>query len=140
MAGFLSAVKELSLRLKLYLLGIRFYECEGDPKYPLIYEAEYRVDSTHRLKIKFFRVECKDIVLKKGVLSEIVYNSYIVRADVDDTFPQDVRNFDKHAFFFNGRINGFRGTEQQVAHMLLDVYLDFLKISLNKECEVTKTC
>lgn len=130
MFWILRLVKELLIRLRLYLFGVRFYECGYVFDHPLVQEAEYRIDSEHRVRVQFFRVECSDIIMKGGELIGDCYVSYIVKGRFDSNFPQDVRMFDEKAFYFNGRVNRFNEPEQQTVELLLDIYLDFVKTSL----------
>lgn len=131
MVGFLRVVKEILFRLKLYLLGIRFYESKGVGDNPLVYEAEYRIDKSHTIKFKFYRVECTDMILRRGHLVEEQYKSFIVQAFLDDRFPLKLRGFDTRSFFFNGKTNDFGKSEQETLELILDVYLDFLKTWLS---------
>lgn len=130
MSMFFKSVKEILFRLRLYLTGIRFYEQVTDVNAPVIYEAEYRLDSNHRIKFKFYRVQCIDIVLKRGKLVGEDYASFVVQAFLDENFPDELRKFNEKSFFFNGKINSFGYSEQQSVELILDVYLDFLKSSL----------
>lgn len=130
MAGFFKVLKEILFRFRLYLTGIRFYEQKTDTEAPVIYEAEYRLDSEHRIKFKFYRVQCIDIILKRGKLVGEDYPSFVVQAFLDENFPEELRKFNQKSFFFNGRINSFGYSEQQSVELILDVYLDFLKTSL----------
>ena len=126
----ITVLKELTIRLRLYLFGIRFYECDDEVDHPLIREASYWLDADHRIRIHFFRVACTDIVMKSGQLVGECYTSYIVKAYFSENFPPDARAFDRRAFYFNGRLNGFAEDEAQTTELLLDVYLDFIKTSL----------
>lgn len=130
MNGFVCVIKELLFRLKLYLFGVRFYGRGDDLKgIPVIYEAEYRIDEDHLVRFKFYRIECFDVVMKRGYLSRDTYPSFIVQAFLNDHFPDEVQHLNEKCFFFNGKTNSFGCSEQQTVELILDIYLDFLKTS-----------
>ena len=129
MSGFICVFKELIFRLKLYLFGIRFYSRGTIVDAPLIYEANYRLDDEHYVQFKFYRIECTDIVMKRNRMYKDHYASFIVQAFLNNHFPEEVMEFNEKAFFFNGKTNSFDCSEQQTVELILDVYLDFLKMS-----------
>lgn len=130
MDGFFKIMGELLFRLKLYLFGIRFYERPQFTASEPIYEAEYRLDGEKRIKFKFFRVGCSDIILKRGKVETEEYASYVVQAFLSDSFTAELKEFDGKSFFFNGVANDFFQSNQQTVELILDVYLDFLKSSM----------
>ena len=134
--GCFRVLREMLFRLKLYLFGIRFYEQAAHGKAEVIYEAEYRLDSAHRIIFRFYRIECFEILMKRGELIGEAYPSYAVVAELDPTFPESLRAFSGRRFFFNGRINGFKAPERQTLDLILDVYLDFLRNSFLKHSTV----
>jgi len=136
MSGFLKILTELFFRLKLFIVGIHFYQSKPGEGDSLIYEAEYRLDREHRIRFKFYSVNCKDTILRRGKLHVFKYRSYIVQAFLNNTFPDDMRFYDGKSFFFNGATNHFRRSEQETIELITDVYLDFLKTSLQESLEL----
>lgn len=132
MNGVICVIKELLFRLKLYMFGVRFYSRGSTIDAPVIYEAEYRIDEDHFVKFKFYRIECFDVVMKRGMLIGEPYPSFVVQAFLNDHFPEEVKDFNEKCFFFNGRTNSFGCSEQQTVELILDIYLDFLKTSFKK--------
>lgn len=130
MNGFFEIMSELFFRLKLYLFGIRFYERPQFTASDPIYEAEYRLDEEKRIKFKFFRVACSDIILKRGKVTTEEYASYVVQAFLSETFTHEMQVFDGKSFFFNGMSNDFFSSNQRTVELILDVYMDFLKSSM----------
>lgn len=128
----LRVLGEVLFRLKLYLLGIRFYEQNTQLPQQPIREAEFYLSPRHRIRFKFYRIDCIDIIMKRGKLVGEPYPSYAVQANMDETFPDDVRAYSGRSFFFNGRANGFRPSETLTIELILDVYMDFLRTSLEK--------
>lgn len=133
MYGFLKILREVFFRAKLYVIGIRFYQSKPADGDSLIYEAEYRIDKKHRIRFKFYSLDCQDTVLRRGKLILVPYRSYIVQAFLDNNFPEGLRHYDGRSFFFNGAVNHFRRSEQETIELIADVYLDFLKTSLQAE-------
>lgn len=132
MNGLICVIKELLFRLKLYVFGVRFYSRGSAIDAPVIYEAEYRIDEEHFVKFKFYRIECFDVVMKRGMLIGESYPSFVVQAFLNDRFPEEIKDFNEKCFFFNGRTNSFGCSEQQSVELILDIYLDFLKTSFKK--------
>ncbi len=138
MNGFICVIKELLFRLKLYLFGVRFYGRGGDlTGIPVIYEAEYHIDENHLVRFKFYRIECFDVVMKRGRLISESYPSFVVQAFLNDNFPDEVKDFNEKCFFFNGKINSFGCSEQQTVELILDIYLDFLKTTFKLKKNTT---
>lgn len=133
MSSFWTVLQEVFLRLKLFVFGVRFYERGNTKDVPVIREAEYRIDKQHRIRFKFSKVECFDISMRRNHLTREGYSSFIVQAFLDESFPDNIRVFDGKSFFFNGMTNNFSQSDERTMELILDVYLDFLKKSLDKE-------
>lgn len=130
MSDFYRILGETLFRLKLYLFGIRFYERPQLAEVAPIHEAEYRLDHEKRIHFKFYRVLCNDTILKRGRLVSDSYASYVVQAFLNDQFSPELRAFNGKNFFFNGVTNDFFRSEKRTVELILDVYLDFLKSSV----------
>lgn len=124
---FMIGLGELLFRLKLYLMGVRFYTRHDNQEKELIYEAQYRLSPTDRIEFKFFKVKCHDIVLRRGGLTTQVYSSYIVEAYFHGTVPQELTYYHGKSLFFNGMVNEFEYDDRQASELILDIYLDFIK-------------
>lgn len=126
----------LYFRVKLFMLGVRFYEVLGGQESTPIYTATYFVDDV-AVSFSFQRVTCTDLVLKRGELTTAVYNSYIVRIDFDEEEVNSSRSREilnnmkllkNKAFFFNGHSNKFKATdEEKKFEVIVEIYIDFIK-------------
>ena len=132
MKGFLCIVRELMFRLKLYWFGVRFYSRDGSGDLPVSHTVEYRLDDEHKVNFNFYKVECFDVVMRRGEMVGENYTSFIIQAFLNDHFPEEVQYLDGRCFFFNGYANRFICSDEQTMALILDVYLDFLKSSFYK--------
>lgn len=128
--GFWLKLRESLFRFKLYLTGVRFYEWFNTSDLQAVYFAEYVLPTGAQIKFSFFQLDCTDLVLKRGRLRLVHYQSYLVKADFSENFPDNVKTFDKRCFFFNGQMNRFGIDEEMTFALILDIYLDFLKAQL----------
>lgn len=131
--SFREKVRELLYRVSLYLFGVRFYERLEQSNLRKVHDASYIIDDRYRIDFEFFHSHCEDIVLKKSKVSKANYESYVVVARFSEAFPEYVRKYEGKQVFFNGAYNKFRGNEQATCELILDIYLDYLKIVFNTE-------
>lgn len=132
MNQFICTVRELFFRLKLYIFGIRFYISPRIENLPLIYQVEYRIDSEHFIRFNFYKMKCTDVTMQRGKIRNSTFDSYIVQASLDASFPEELRQYDGRCYFFNGFINGFGCSEKLTVELIVDVYLDFLKTTYDQ--------
>lgn len=131
MKNFVSNIRELMFRLKLFIFGVRFYEVRSPSAEPVIFEQSYSVGAMFNIHFRFQKVPCTDFLLRRGELVNQDYISYIVTAVLDTDSPDIMMEFNidinDKPFFFNGVVNGFGLEETRVLSLISDVYLDFLK-------------
>lgn len=129
-----SFFSEMWFRLKLYFLGIRFYEVTECKKHLSIYETTYRLEDLD-IHFSFQRVPCSDLVLKRGRLRTDNYNSYTITATFDqrELLSSEYQMVFKHlsmlkdkAFFFNGHHNKLGLEETKKLELITDIYIDFI--------------
>ena len=128
-------LRELAFRLKLYFLGVRFYEIQETEPSPVVHSAQYHVGETVRIDFTFHRKICNDFVLRRGSLVGETYSSYIVKAvfssDEDLSAYKSIAPYlnvlNNKAFFFNGYYNSFGIEESRTLELIMDIYIDFIK-------------
>lgn len=145
--------KELLFRIKLYLYGIRFYRRDVTPTTEKFREvsfhisadlseafgglaeigSDYRVTGGRIIKFNFFKEEFVDIVMKRGRIYQESAVGFVVQAEFDEDMPASIRQFDKTCFYFNGRVNDFGRNDEHTAKLLLDVYMDFIILSIEND-------
>ena len=124
-------LREIFFRLKLYLIGVRFHEWVKTQDLPLIHKAMFNLTPTHVIDFELYRIECIDLVLKRGKLSPVNYQSYVVKASFGNHFPAELQALNDRCFFFNGHMNEFGKEEDEVAALIIDIYLDYIRIFLD---------
>lgn len=142
--NFCQFIKELLFRIKLYYLGIRFYEVIKDDQFPAIHETTHKFEDIS-VQVSFKRVPCRDLVLKRGSLSTEDYNSYAVLATfdtteretlIDEKILSQMQFLNNKAFFFNGHYNRLEMTERRKLELITDVYMDFISEMIRKQHNV----
>ena len=132
--NFCQFIKELLFRIKLYYLGIRFYEGSSQEQSPAIHETTHKFEDIS-VQVSFKRVPCRDLVLKRGQLSTEDYNSYAVLATfdisefektTDEKILTQMKFLNNKAFFFNGHYNRLGMSERHKLELITDVYMDFI--------------
>lgn len=118
---------ELLFRLKLLVLGVRFYEAPANMDTEPDKEVVFEVSPVTKIRLQFRKIECTDIILRRGKLTTHAYNSYVVAAFFGASLHEYAEAFNGKPYFFNGSCNGFGVHESRVLELLADIYLDFLK-------------
>jgi hypothetical protein len=138
--NFYMFLRELLFRLKLYYLGIRFYEATPLMTHPVIHQTSYLFDDV-TVHVSFKRIPCRDLVLKRGKLSSEEYHSYAVIAAFDREELNRLENrealarlefIQNKAFFFNGHYNKLGLGEKRRLELITDVYMDFLSATFKQ--------
>lgn len=132
--NFFQFLKELLFRIKLFYLGIRFYEVVSQEQFTSIHETTYTFEDAE-VHVSFKRIPCRDLMLKRGRLSTEDYNSYAVLAkfnldELEKRMNADVltqlKFLNNKAFFFNGHYNRLGMNERRLLELITDVYMDFI--------------
>lgn len=126
MSEVVKRLREVIYRLKLYMLGIRFYKRELNTESPIVFEVTYHIANQFTVHFQFNRMACMDLVLRRGYLVGESYSSYEVMAVFKGNVPKSLDELNGQKFFFNGMVNNF-GKEDQTLELIADVYLDFIK-------------
>lgn len=132
MQKVITLIRETLFRLKLFLLGVRFYEVQKEAEEPVVYESEYSIGNLFQIKFSFRRMVCNDFVLRRGKLVAECYNSYVVVASFRGQVPDTLQRLNNRPFFFNGVYNDFGIEEHRTMELIADIYLDFLKGLIRK--------
>lgn len=128
----ITRLKETALRVWLFFYGVRFYHRDIPPNTLKVREAEFRVTDGSVVKFNFYKEKLEDIVLKRGEIHKETSVGFIIQSEIDDTFPESIRKFDRMCFFFNGRINKLGFNDIETTDLLLEIYIDFLVASIRK--------
>lgn len=136
--------RELWFRIRLYYLGIRFYEVKGQEASPVIHDTSYTFEDVP-VHVSFKRIPCRDLMLKRGQLTTEEYNSYAVMAVFDENDLEGIADvkiktqlsfLNKKAFFFNGHYNRLGIGERRKLELITDVYMDFISEIIRKNIVV----
>lgn len=119
-------LRELIFRLKLYLLGVRFFERNQDIGEPMNYTATYQIQDRFTVKVSFRQVKCIDFIMRRGRIIGKSYISYAIRGDFNGQLPENLKQLNGRCFFFNTFANGFSENEDMSLALIADVYLDFI--------------
>lgn len=132
--------RELWFRMKLYYLGIRFYEVTTPESFPIVHDTSYMFDDV-TVHVSFKRIPCRDLVLKRGKLTAEEYSSYAIMATFDEDELDRIDNrsvveqlsfLSNKAFFFNGHYNRLGIGERRKLELITDVYMDFISALIRK--------
>ena len=128
MKAFARSIKELLFRLKLYFMGVRFYEAAKEISSPPLHEATLFINGHIPVKFTVYQVECFDLVLRKGQVVADNYLSYVIQAVFQGHDEKEkYEEIDGRYFFFNGHFNRFGLTDEDVHTLIIDIYLDVIK-------------
>ena len=136
MNKYMYMLREMAFRLKLYFVGVRFYEAHLSDD-PTVCEVDCNINRDFTIHFKFQKVTCSDYVLRQGHLLCQCYSSYIVTASFTKSCPQPMLYLNNKPFFFNGAFNNFGIEEERTLQLIADIYLDFLKSNLGKAATCT---
>ena len=117
---------DLRFRLRLFFLGLRFYETTLLDGMREISKSDFVHDNTVVATCTFYRMECTDHVMRLGRVFSENYQSYVVKADMKVDVPPDLQALNGKYFFFNGVRNRLGVTDQRVSGRLLDLFLSFV--------------
>jgi len=132
--NFCQFFREVWFRIKLYYLGIRFYEVATQESFPIVHDTSYKFDDV-TVHVRFKRIPCRDLVLKRGKLTTEEYSSYAILAAFDQEDLDRIENvqirkqltfLNNKAFFFNGHYNRLGIGERRKLELITDVYMDFI--------------
>lgn len=117
---------EFLFRIRLYLLGLRFYETAPMMDMKEITSCDFMWGGHIAVRCKFFRLDCNDHVVRRGKVENHNYRSYIVHADVMPGMPDALQAFHGKYFFFNGARNWFHGSDIGISMKIQNLFLDFV--------------
>ncbi len=123
--SIVAIVKELAFRLKLMVLGVRFYEAheaEGE----VIYKCSQQLTADVAVEFHFRMVKCSDFLLKRGELILEHYPSYTITPVFTQSIPQGLEHANNRTFFFNGKYNDFGLDVDRTIQLIADIYIDFM--------------
>lgn len=138
--SFCHFFRELWFRIKLYYLGIRFYEVGCPDNFPVVHDTSYMFDEV-TVHVCFKRIPCSDLVLKRGKLTTEDYSSYAIMATFNQEDLNRIENpqilerlkfLSNKAFFFNGHYNRLGIIERRKLELITDVYMDFISEVIRK--------
>ena len=133
--------RELWFRIKLYYLGIHFYEVVTPETSPVMHNTSYMFDDV-TVHVSFRRIPCRDLVLKRGKLTTENYSSYAILATFDEkeldritdrAVLEQLKFLSNKAFFFNGHYNRLGIGEHRKLELITDVYMDFISALIKKQ-------
>lgn len=129
MSSVWGVCKELVFRVKLYLKGVRFNErLRGNE--PLIKCITLQAGDDYEIEFKCYRETDRDKRLIRGRLDTVNYRSYFVEAVFGADAPEVFRNMKNKTIYFSGASNRFRRNEEATLDLMVDLYIDILKILL----------
>lgn len=117
------------LKWWIYLFGVRFYETKLTPGSIEIVRSEFRTVKDHVIKFLFFKESHDDIIFKGGIFFSAKSHAFIIQAQFDDRLNNPVLKFNHTKYFFRGNYLSWF-SDQDVADILLSIYLDFIKTQI----------
>lgn len=129
--AFLRRVKTWIYVLQLRFFGIRF--CEREVK-----DAEYIktisvcVDGDFTATFKFYRKTMIDLLYLRDTIKAMEFSSYYIEAEFGEDAPPVFKALGCRTVLFNGGTNRFSIDEKELLRLLTDIYLDFLRVYLER--------
>lgn len=123
--------QNLILRTYMYFVGIRFCKTDVTPERNEYQRATFTAIGGYRVIFTFHKDDVYEYSYRWGRIRKYKLYGYIVHAQLDENFPEDVKLWHNMKIHFKSPKH-FIDCEEAISQLLLSIYLDFLQNGFDK--------
>lgn len=124
-------LKSIFFKLFVFLKGVKFFKYDTPLQQREFKKAVFETVGDHRLEFLFYKQVAEDLIYKRGRVTRQSFVGYVVQLKVDEKLPAEIFKYNNLKFFFKNH-SYFVKDENQIANLLLKIYLDYIRKEMVK--------
>ena len=124
-------LKSLFFKLFVFFKGVKFFKYDTALQQTEFKKAVFKTVGDHNLEFLFYKQVAEDLVYRRGRVTRHSFVGYVIQLKVDENLPAEIYKYNNLKFFFKNQ-SYFVKDENQIASLLLNIYLDYIRKEMVK--------